>query len=288
MHSGLTPDLALAGQTLEDFLTLEPEAKPIVPPPMPGQTVDPTMQAILDGVNELRATTVTRATLREFQQLQSEEMRTFMRAETAPLHDAVGQLTEDVSELRAKVVQIEKGGGSGGSRRGKGVDDSFQKLAVVGFEANVGMEARLAAMKTFMETNFPKIDARYSIIHSGSWKEKGRNRKMSGVGLIDVGCPDLRELLIKSIESKGLKVQSGGKDLKVARAKSQSARDRDGALAKASVILKKQAGVEDKDVSIERDGGTRGVKVRNIFAFTQPAGVEMGSFCGEFSHLKLP
>ena len=111
---------------------------------------------------------------------------------------------------------------------------------------------------------------------------------MSGVGLFDVGCPDLRELLIKSIESKGLKVQSGGKDLKVARAKSQSARDRDGALAKASVILKKQAGVEDKDVSIERDGGTRGVKVRNIFAFTQPAGVEMGSFCGEFSHLKLP
>ena len=49
----------------------------------------------------------------------------------------------------------------------------------------------MVAMQAFMETQFPTVGARYAVIHSGFWKEKGKHRKMTGVGLIDVGCPDL-------------------------------------------------------------------------------------------------
>ena len=288
VHSGISPDLANKRQTLDDFLDLMPEAKPVLAPPMPGQSVDPVTQALLDGINDIKSNMITRSTLREFHQLQAEEMRTFVRAEMAPLHGAVGQLSDEMTDLKERVTKVEQNGGNPKApRNARGVDDSFRKLAVVGFDPNVGLEERLAAMKTFMSRNFPKVDARYAVIHSGSWKDKGSQRKMSKVGLIDVGCPDLRELLMKSIDSKGLKVQCGGKELKVARAKSQSARGRDDALYQAADLLKKQANISDKDVSIKR-GETRGVELKGAFVFTQPAGIDLGTFCGEFSHLKLP
>ena len=142
--------------------------------------------------------------------------------------------------------------GSGKSKSGKNFDESFSKLAVVGFEAGMSLEERLSAMKLFMEKNFPKVDARYTIIHRGSWKEKGKHRTMTKVGLIDISCPDLRESLMRSIDSKGLKVHIAGKNLNVARAKSQSARDRDDALFKAADLMKKQPDVTETYISIKR------------------------------------
>ena len=68
---------------------------------------------------------------------------------------------------------------------------------------------------------------------------------MTGVGLIGVGSPDLREMLVKTISCKDLKLFCEGKSLKVARAKTKSPSDRDGALVKAPELLKKQSSVKD-------------------------------------------
>ena len=111
------------------------------------------------------------------------------------------------------------------------------------------------------------------------------HRKMTSVGLIDVGSPDLREVLMKTISSKDLKVVCQGKNLKVARAKTKSASERDSALVKAAELLKKQPGA--KDVSIEWSGN-RGVKVASIDWFSQGLGNDVGTFVGSFAHLKLP
>ena len=113
-----------------------------------------------------------------------------------------------------------------------------------------------------MGTKLSHVAARYAVVHSGSWNEKGVHRKMTSVGLIDVGSPDLREMLMKTISSKDLKVVCQGKSLKVARAETKSASERDGALVKAAELLKKQPGA--KDVSIEWSG-SRGVKVASFY-----------------------
>ena len=75
-----------------------------------------------------------------------------------------------------------------------------------------------------------------------------------------------------------------GKSLKVARTKTKSASERDGALVKAAELLKKQPGA--KDVSIEWSGN-RGVKVASIYKFSQGLDNDFGTFVGCFAHLTL-
>ena len=242
------------------------------------------------GVNELRAdraNQVTRQDLQEFHEKSMFETKAFVLSQTDPMNESVTELLKSsvenfdrVGKLESRVQKLES--------RGPGkFDDSFAKLAVEGFNENAKLEDHLGAMKSFMEKNFPKIDAKFSVIHKGSWGDKGKNRKMTGVGLIDVGCPDLRELLVKTVESKGLKVQSGGKELKVVRALTRSASDRNKAIREAADLLKKQKGLQEKDV-VPEWAGDRGVKVKGMYAFKQPKGRELGAFCGAFVHLKLP
>ena len=73
--------------------------------------------------------------------------------------------------------------------------------------------------------------------------------------------------------------------MKVARAKTKIASDRDGALIKAADFPKKQLGT--KNITIEWVG-TRGVKVDGVFAYSQPVGNEVGTFVRNFVDLKLP
>ena len=94
------------------------------------------------------------------------------------------------------------------------MDDSFQKMAVAGFDPQIDLEHGPVAMKVYMENNFPIVDARYSVVHSGSWQEQRKHRKTASVGLIDVGSPDVREMLIKAIESKDFQILVPGQKSK--------------------------------------------------------------------------
>ena len=74
MHSGLTPNLNPAHETLKAFLTgTDAPALPQIL--MPDAGPESVLQAILQGVNDLRANAVTRQTLTQFYELQSVEMR---------------------------------------------------------------------------------------------------------------------------------------------------------------------------------------------------------------------
>ncbi len=110
-HSGLTPQVENTRQTVDDFLaSAVPSLAALpVPPPMPGATVDPTLKAILEGVNELRANTVTKQTMQEFHMLQRAEYQAFVQAENAPLHNAVDHLSRDMVEIqRGQVIDSER------------------------------------------------------------------------------------------------------------------------------------------------------------------------------------
>ena len=75
MHSGLTPNLKAAHDTLDAFLT-ETDAPALPQILMPDAGPESVLQAMLPGVNDLRANTVIRKTLTLFNDLQSVEMRT--------------------------------------------------------------------------------------------------------------------------------------------------------------------------------------------------------------------
>ena len=106
-HSGLLPYWALRKQTLYDFAGVEPDMKPILAPPLPGRTIDRVMQAILDDVSEIISNSVSRATLRAFQALWSEEMRTCARAGTEPLHVAAASPTNGFACLSSRFSEGE-------------------------------------------------------------------------------------------------------------------------------------------------------------------------------------
>ena len=103
--SGLTPDLMENRHRVQEFLRSTPRTQPMSPTPsLPSQSTDPVVQAILEGVNELRRNSVDRTVLAEFHELQSQEFQAFVKAENEPLHSSVGCLTSDVQALASDNV----------------------------------------------------------------------------------------------------------------------------------------------------------------------------------------
>ena len=299
-HSGWSPELEMRRAQVGEVLARPRDAPPPLAAPEVAQDVPEGLGLVLSklteltvGVNELRAaqaSTVTRADLQEFHEKSNAETRTFVLSQTDPIKESVSLLlksdaknVERVRRLETRVEKLE-------SSSPTGPDWSFQKLAVTKFPSTVGLEERLAVMRQFMATNFPNVQAqKIEIIHRGNLQERGKNRTMTPVGLIDVGNADLREHLVKTIEAKNLKISCGGKELTVTRAMTRSADARNKALRNAADALKEQAGLPAKDVVIEWiDSKGRGVKVKGQYAFEQPRGRDIGSFTDAYAHLKLP
>ena len=109
---------------------------------------------------------------------------------------------------------------------------------------------------------------------------------MTAVGFIDVGDADTREFVISQITARKLTLKCNTVDLKIARALTESAKDRNTALVSASDLLKKQVGVTSSEVVIVWE--TRSIEVRKQVAFKQPSGQRFGAFMNSFSHLELP
>ncbi len=295
-HSGWSPELEMRRAQINELLVRPRGVPQPLAVPEPVQDASGGLNLVLSklteltvGVNELRASqasVVTRADLKEFHEKANAETRAFVLSQTDPLNESVTHLLKSevanfdrVGRLESRVDKLVKP---------KGPDLSFQQLAVVQFPENAALEDRLEAMQTFMRTQFPKVHVKgVSVIHRGDWKERGKNRSMTRVGLIDVGNADVREYIMKIIEAKNLKVPCAGKSLKIARAMTDNAKDRNTALTGAADLLKKQPGLSAKDVSIEWTG-SRSVKAKGAIAFEQPAGRDLGSFCGAYAHLKLP
>ena len=153
------------------------------------------------------------------------------------------------------------------------------------FPENATLEERLDAMRGFMSVHFQKISATFAVRHRGDWKDRGKNRTMSAVGIIDVGDPDVREFVPKQIETRKLGMQFHGETLTIVRARTDNAKDRISALFSATEMLKKEAGVRENDIEIVWD--SRAVTVRKEEAFKQPKGQRLGTFRSKFTQLTL-
>jgi hypothetical protein len=298
-HSGWTPELHMRRKMVNDVLKQQREAPaPLALPLAPGPDADQGLVLVLSklselttGVNELRAnqaTAVTRSDLEEFHERACQETRALVLSQTDPIKESVTELLksdvanfERVGRLETRVEQLEK------KKDKSGPDLSFQKLAVVKFPDKVCLEDRLDSMRKFMDANFPKVHVKsVNVIHRGEWRDRGKNRVMTAVGMIDVGDADIREHIVHTIERKKLRVTCAGKELQVTRAMTENAKDRNTALRNAADLLKKQAAVSEKDVEIIWE--SRCVKVKGTEAFKQPSGRALGSFSEAYAYLSLP
>ena len=295
VHSGMTPQLQQQRQRLADFLNdNEPSMQPIASPPMPQsedtasalQALLAGQAALLHGVNDLRANVVTRHQLQAFHELQTTEMRTYVQAELVPVHETFNQFSAQMGLIADRVRQIESHASSDavGNNR-KAVDSSFTKLAVKKFPEKMPLEDRLEIMRNFMDEHFPSISASFGVKHRGDWKDRGQNRCMTGVGIIDVGDADLREFVLKTIDTKKLTMKGQGHSLVVTRALTDKARDRNTAIFSAVELLKKKGGVSESDIVINWEN--RAVEVCKEEVFKQPKGQGAGSFKNKFGHVEL-
>ena len=108
---------------------------------------------------------------------------------------------------------------------------------------------------------------------------------MSAVGIIGVGDPDVREFVLRQIETKKMGIQFHGEKLSIVRALTDNAKDPNSALFSAAEVLKKEAGVRENDIEIVWE--SRAVTVRKEEAFKQPKGQRSGTFKSKFANLTL-
>ncbi len=302
VQSGFTPKLREEHQTLEAFLGGNEKSLPEAPPMPHVETTDPTMKVLLDGqaallrgVNELRSTVVTRDALAHFYELQSQEMQTYVSAETAPLHNAVGRLGHDTQQLSRDAVQQFDRIGRLESRfdalkvAGPRKDDSsFRKLAFKGIPGNISAIERIRTIEEWMATHFKDIRVKVSNVHRGAY-ERNVLRPLTGVTLVEFNDSDIKRHVQQQIEADPARYKCtiGGKQISIKQAKSESASQRDGALNRAADVVKtdhRAAGKEIKKIHV----GDRGVKVGDVYVFKQDLGNDLGRFVPPMSDLSLP
>ena len=139
------------------------------------------LSSLVTGMNEVRASlsqVVTRDDLRALHEAQTAEMQTFVRAETAPLHDGMAQLTEDfkvlavealeqsvqVGNLESKFMNLESkvakvdasshGNSNNSAAKSGKIEMAHLQVCFKGFSTDTAGE-RADLIKSFMSSNFP-------------------------------------------------------------------------------------------------------------------------------------
>jgi len=229
-------------QSLEEFLDAPRDGLPLAPP-LPG-TADPTMLAILEGVNELRKNPVSKDALKQIVDLQRQEFQSVVQAENEPLHRAVSHLGQSYEQLAQDAVQQFDRIGRLESRfdalkvAGPRKDDStFRKLAFIGIPGNISAIERI---EEWVATHFKDIRVKVSNVHRGAY-ERNVLRPLTGVTLVEFNDSDIKRHVQQQIEADPARYKCtiGGKQISIKQAKSESASQRDGALNRAADVVKK-------------------------------------------------
>ena len=102
-------------------------------------------------MNEMRASAVTRQTLTEFYQLQSNQMQMYVQSKTAPLHGVSRQLMQSAGQLQTRAAS------GNAEARLKPHDPARRRVAFIGVGAGTIAGKRIAAMDRFMKAIFADL-----------------------------------------------------------------------------------------------------------------------------------
>ena len=300
-HSGLTPLLNRNRQSLEAFLadTSGPSLAPFaaIPPPQHTDGPDAVLQALLrgqnallEGVNEMRANMVTTQTLAKFHELQAREMQTYVQAELLPLHHGLGEVVRTVNEASAassnQAARIAVLESQVGDARPEPHDPNRRRIAFIGFQTNTSADSRLAAMENFMKQHFPTVRPMCVNLFS----DKG-SYSPSIHGFVELATPQQARAVADAIRTQNLQV-ADHPGVRVKIALTDIDKNRNWALKVAEEQIKASNLSIGKTVTVKKGGGKgieRGVYVNDALAFTQAQRfAKDGIFIRDNAHLKLP
>ena len=257
------------------------------------------LQAILDGVNELREKAVTHEDLQKYHKLQSEELALFVKAETEPLHAGIERLGENLQQLakdaqqtreRLAAIEAQDRGASSSSAmslRTSPHDPGFKRLTFRGLDDKANPYDRIDAIEKFMKQHFPRVKL---VTVENHYKSDFRNKKheLSKAAFIEFTSPVVREQvfdIIKANESGSHKFSFNGKDVSIARGLSEVAVARNGTLKAAKGALENDPRTESMTTKIVWE--SRSVTVGGVCAFKQGER-DLGQFVAPFEHVSLP
>ena len=308
--SGMTPVLLKAHESLDEFLSGVdgPAFSPIpIASPVDGSP-DSVLNAILSGqnalisgVNELRANAVTRQSLTQFYQLQSRAMQAYVQAETAPLHRGVAEIvsevtqltlgsvlnTERIGRLEGRLSQISTSGTE--SRASPNADNKNDanhcRISFKGFSTE-NLNTRFEIVKQFVEKfqgndTFVCIDARMTGPYSP--------RKPTSESFAQFSSRDARDRVLLVLKDTVIKTATGN-TIKVFRSKTDFIRSRDWAMGKSEELIKAklQSAKISASVKFEKGKEARKITVDGDDAFVQRLEDTHGNFVGNFHDLQLP
>ena len=275
----MTPQLKKAHESLETFLA-GVDAPSFAPVPRPhGEGSDAVLQAILQGVNELRANAVTRHTLTQFYELQSEEMRIYVQAETAPMHRNMQQMMQNMGQLESRVTALSSAGGFSSGPNPH--DSAHRQVAFVGFPKEVDSARRIEAMSRFMKEHFANMQIKHIDV------SLTKDGEMSTHGFVELGSKHHVRHLMSMVKSRNLKLTDFDK-VTIKFENTDIDKNRNWALKTAEELIKSDPAARGKAIEQKRSKD-RGIYVGGVAAFVQRERYSKGGeFVGCFTHLCLP
>ena len=305
-----SPELEAKRKHMQELLEQTPAAAaaPLPEaPPLPAGDLNGKVDLLVErlgqvviGINNLQegmSQTVKHQDLKEFHERHSAEIRTFVESKVHPV-------VEDVVELKSQVLDLTVDAVESFDRIGRlekkveqltkksKPDDSYKRISFMGLP-KLSLDDRVSALRDFMSTKFPKILIKDCSIFYRFDREK-KTYEATNTGYVEFSSPAVRDHVIKLIEGDAVQFKCvvGGKTVDVKRTRTKNAADRNAALRKAAELIKEKVGTTNADsvtiTGLKPGTGDRGVKFKEIVAFSQPSGSGLGEFLGDFCDLTLP
>ncbi len=293
VRSGVTPEYKKQLETLDSFL--DGALGLPVPLPLPSDAPQAdVLNRILEGVDALWENAVTKSSLKELVKLQRAEFKTFVQAETAPIHTAIDQLSQSFSALASdSVVQFDRvgrletqvealslsGAAPSGEVNPNPNDPGLRQIAFKQFPEASSITDRISAMKAFMSKQFPEIQFGMVDLYADNQGEYTRN------GFVEVSHPRIVRRVLKACKKDTLQCKFS--EVKIRQGTTAIDRARNWALFEAKRLVESAAG-GNRSITLEHAKG-RGVYVDKVQVFMQePRYATGGTFLGEFRSLQLP
>ncbi len=263
-------------------------------PVLPGGSSDDKLDKVLTSLGELttfiKTEVVTRSHLDKFHQEQLQVIETRVVQAVEPVH-------AELKELRERVVALETthiGSGSArirsASERPRATDPAFKTIVFKGIPEGMTAEERLTAIEGFMKQHLPGVRVR----DTGNYY-KGpfpNGRSLTRAAYVEFSNADVRREVLNKIGGQNdqpvkIKCILGGTEVRIKKALTEHAMQRNSALRRAADVLKADDRCKGKVVKIVWTG-ERGVTVDDSFAFTQGQADLAGKFGGKFADMTLP
>ena len=194
------------------------------------------------------------------------------------LSDQFAKLDADNKELRKRVDVLE----AQLKTVSMSPDPAFKRINFIGFPLANEL-GRVKFVTKWLADNFDGLSCNVGNISKGPMK----NRTLTSIAYAEFSDADMRNTVLKEIQSKSLSCKYNGTAVLIKPCLTQLVRERIWAFNTANDLIKAHQAATGKTV-IKRTDSNRAILVNGSIAFDQSGSIGLGTFVGEFADLCLP